>query len=256
MKKTLFAIFFCVLLLFVFSSCNESEKPSSNSSNDNMGSSSNDLFKKNHTVTLVIDAFSNKKITIDDGKALTINFTPTKDSYIFKGWYTDSACTVPYDFSQPVKTSFNLYAGFTLRTKTIRCQNIEIKALSSKYENSQSFGLSLVGFDYDYLEDNGMGLQFKITYNVKYTKDYEVPFDIGYAGSPEHEVSLLNSSLQTYSETNLPTTKSEVKRCYTYNTPLYFSKDEQIVLSFSTDNIQNIVSFSDIVVVIEAIRLR
>lgn len=246
MKKILLAIFFCVLVLFTFTSCNE---------NDELENNSDNLFKKNHTVTLVVDDLSTKKITIDDGEALTIDFSPQKISYMFKGWYTDSACTVSYDFSRPVTTSFKLYAGFALRTKTITCQNIKIKALSSTYDNYKSFGLSLVGFDYDYLEENGMGLQFKIMYNVKYKKDYDVLFDIGYAGSPKYEVSLINNSLQGYFEENLPTTKSEVEKCYTYNTALHFSKDEQISLVFSTDNVQNIISFSDIVVVIEAIKL-
>lgn len=205
---------------------------------------------------MIADGLTNEKITVDDGEVLNIAVTPQKDSYIFKGWYTDSACTVPYDFSRPVTTSFKLYAGFALKTKTINCKDIKIKALSSTYDNDKSLGLSLVGFDYDYLEKNGMGLQFKIMYNVKYKKDYDVPFDIGYAGSPKYEISLMNNSLQGYFEENLPTTKSEVEKCYTYNTALNFSKDEQISLIFSTDNVQNIILFSDIVIVIEAIKLR
>ena len=247
MKKTLIAIFFILLILFTLVACNTSTE--SENKQDN-------LFKKNHIVTLIADNLPNNKITVDDGDTLVINFNPQKDNYIFQGWYTDSACTVPYDFSRPVTASFNLYAGFVLKTKTINLQDIKIKALSSTYDNDKSFSLSLVGFDYDYLEKNGMGLQFKIMYNVKYKKDYDVLFDIGYAGSPKYEISLINSSLQGYFEENLPTTKSEAEKCYTYNTPLNFSKDDQIVLVFSTDNVQNIISFSDIVIIIEAIKLK
>ena len=213
------------------------------------------LLKKNHTITLVVNDMSNNNVTVDDGEVVCINYNPRKENYIFTGWYTDSACTVPYDFSRPVTTSFNLYAGFVLKTKTINCQDIKIKALSSTYDNDKSFGLSLVGFDYDYLEKNGMGLQFKIMYNVKYKKDYDVPFDIGYAGSPKYEISLMNSSLRGYFEENLSTTGSNVEKCYTYKTALSFSKDQQISLIFSTDNVQNIILFSDIVVVVEAIKL-
>lgn len=247
MKKIFLSIFFCILLMFGFSSCDGSDK---------LGNNSNNLLKKNHTVTLVVGNLSNKEITIDDGEVLIINYTPQKDNYIFKGWYTDSACMVPYDFSRPVTTSFKLYAGFSLKTKIINCQDIKIKALSSSYDNDKSFGLSLAGFDYDYLQKNSMGLQFKIVYNVKYKKDYDVLFDIGYAGSPKYELSLINDSLQGYFEEDLPTTKSEVQRCYTYNTALDFSKDEQISLVFSTDNVQNIIYFSDIEVVVEAIKIR
>ena len=247
MKKTLATIFFVILILFTHVSCNTSNM--SENKQDN-------LFKKNHTVTLIVDNLSNNKITVDDGDVLVIDSNPQKENYMFKGWYTDSDCTVPYDFSRPVTTSFNLYAGFALKTKIINCQDIKIKALSSTYDNDKSFGLSLVGFDYDYLEKNGMGLQFKITYNVKYKKDYDVLFDIGYAGSPKYEISLINSSLRGYFEENLPTTTSETEEYYTYNTALNFSKDEQISLVFSTDNVQNIISFSDIVIIIEAIKLK
>ena len=247
MKKTLATIFFVILILFTLVSCNTSNM--SENKQDN-------LFTKNHTVTLIVDNLSNNKITVDDGDALVINSNPQKENYMFKGWYTDSDCTVPYDFARPVTTSFNLYACFALKTKIINCQDIKIKALSSTYDNDKSFSLSLVGFDYDYLEKNGMGLQFKITYNVKYKKDYDVLFDIGYAGSPKYEISLINSSLRGYFEENLPTTTSGTEKHYTYNTTLNFSKDEQISLVFSTDNVQNIISFSDIVIIIEAIKLK
>lgn len=246
MRKTLTAIFSIILVSFTLVSCSTSNMS---------GNKIDNLFKKNHTITLFVNGL-NKNITVDDGDALIINLTPKKDNYIFKGWYTDSPCTVPYDFSRPVTTSFNLYAGFALKTKTIRCKDIKIKALSSTYDNIKSFGLSLVGFDYDYLEKNGMGIQFKITYNVKYTKDYDVLFDIGYAGSPKYEISLINDSLQGYFENNLPTTKSEIGKCYTYNTLLNYSKGRSIELVFSTDNIQNIISFSNIVVTMEAIKLQ
>ncbi len=35
---------------------------------------------------------------------------PVKDGYVFKGWYTDEACTAAYDFTQPVTESVTLYA--------------------------------------------------------------------------------------------------------------------------------------------------
>lgn len=35
---------------------------------------------------------------------------PTRSGYVFAGWYTDEACTVAYDFTQPVTDSVTLYA--------------------------------------------------------------------------------------------------------------------------------------------------
>lgn len=249
MKKFL-AIFFCVLSLFSLTSCGVIG--GGDTTDNNLGS----LFKEKHTVTLVIEGASNKTVSVTDGEVLTINFTPDKNNYIFKGWYTNSSCTVEYDFSRPVTTDFKLYAGFTLKTKTINCQDVVIKALSTGYDYGETFGVSLVGYDYDYLESNGMGLQFNISYNVRYEKDYNVLWNMGYAGSPRYELSLYNSSLHGYFEENLPTTTSNVAKFYTYNTLLNFSRGSTIKLKFSTDNVQNKIYFSDIEVVVDAIRLR
>lgn len=101
-----------------------------------------------------------------------------------------------------------------------------------------------------------MGLQFNIVYDVRYTKDYHVPFDIGYAGAPQYKLSLINSSLQGYSEEKISAAGMWQGRTLSYNTPLMFSQGNQVELLFSTDNVQNILSFSNIVVTIEAIKLR
>ena len=244
MKKIV--IIFMVLILLTCSGCFQS---------DGLGNNRDDLFKKNHTVSLCVESLSKKEITVDDGEALIVDYTPYKNDYIFKGWYTDSSCTVPYDFSRPVTTSFNLYAGFVLKTKTIKCPNVTLKALSKLYDNDQSFLISLVDFDYDYLEKNGMGLQFNIIYDVKYIKDYDVLWDIGYAGAPKYEISLINDYLEGYFEVNIPTKKNEERKVYTYNTALNFSRNKQVSLFFSTDNVQNIIKLSDIVVIVDAIKV-
>lgn len=35
---------------------------------------------------------------------------PVREGYVFAGWYTDSECTEPYDFTMPVEESLTLYA--------------------------------------------------------------------------------------------------------------------------------------------------
>lgn len=254
MKKTLLVITAFALSLCLLTSCYAPSQPSR--PGNTAGNKPDNIFVKNHTVSLVVNNTISKALYVDDGDALTLNYEPTKDNHTFKGWYTDTNCTVPYDFSRPVTTSFYLYAGFSLTRKEISCQDVKIKALSSDYDNNESLYLSLVGFDFDYLEANGMGLQYTINYDVKYKKDYDVLFDIGYAGSPKYELSLINGDLKGYFERDLPTTKSARETVYTYNSPLIFSKDQRIELVFSTDNIQNIITFSDISVTIQAIRLK
>lgn len=44
--------------------------------------------------------------------SLFIHKNPSKEGYLFKGWYTDSACINAYDSSKPVKTNLVLYAKF------------------------------------------------------------------------------------------------------------------------------------------------
>ena len=37
---------------------------------------------------------------------------PTREGYLFRGWYTSSTCQTLYDFTQPVCTNMTLYAGW------------------------------------------------------------------------------------------------------------------------------------------------
>lgn len=82
MKKMLSIMFLCLMLLFLLAGCSKGA-----ATNDDTGH----LFTKNHTVTLVVEGMSDKKITIEDGKTLAVDFTPQKDNFFFAGWYTDSA---------------------------------------------------------------------------------------------------------------------------------------------------------------------
>ena len=51
--------------------------------------------------------------TIEEGSKVVKPADPTKSGYTFAGWYTDSACTIAYDFNSPVAQSFTLYAKWT-----------------------------------------------------------------------------------------------------------------------------------------------
>lgn len=244
MKKSFLShLILCISTVFMIASCNYENN-------------AHDVLKKNHVVTLFVDGIEYNKIIVDEGDVLIIRNEPQKTNNIFKGWYTDYRCSLLYDFTRPVTADFNLYAGFTLKTKEFYNDGFDLKALSSDYSNNASFGISLSGFDYSFLEKNDFGLQFIISYSVKYQKDYNVLWDIGYAGSPKYELSLLNDSLQGYFEENIPTTTSYVQKSYTYNTGLNFSKGKDIELIFSTDNIQNIIMFRDINMTINVIRLK
>jgi uncharacterized repeat protein (TIGR02543 family) len=46
------------------------------------------------------------------GSKLAKPIDPTREGYTFTGWYTDVACSAPYDFSTKVTKNLTLYAGW------------------------------------------------------------------------------------------------------------------------------------------------
>ena len=51
-------------------------------------------------------------VTAREGVRIARLDNPYKEGYIFDDWYTDAACTIPYDFSAPVRGNVTLYAGY------------------------------------------------------------------------------------------------------------------------------------------------
>lgn len=66
-----------------------------------------------HTVTFYsIPSLAVPTQTVDWGTLITKPAEPKRQGYNFKGWYTDVACTIPYEFNTPVKKDFTLYADW------------------------------------------------------------------------------------------------------------------------------------------------
>ncbi len=47
---------------------------------------------------------------VDVGELAEEPASPTRDGYVFKGWFTDQACTQPFDFSTPISSDITLWA--------------------------------------------------------------------------------------------------------------------------------------------------
>ena len=63
------------------------------------------------TVTFDFDNGSEVKTEkVENGKTISAPAAPTKEGYVFDGWYTDVALTQKYDFSKPVIDDMTLYA--------------------------------------------------------------------------------------------------------------------------------------------------
>lgn len=71
---------------------------------------------------------------------------PTKAGYIFEGWYLDSACTIPYDFSNKVTNSVILYAKWIPESVEVVTE-LEIMLTSS--ENGFSNGQKITSVEKD-----------------------------------------------------------------------------------------------------------
>lgn len=128
------------------------------------------------------------------------------------------------------------------------CNGCTIKFLDDNLSSNANYYITPNGFEMDKLAEKGYYMTITVTYKVKYTKDYDVLLDIGYAGSPKYEVSITNSDGLGRFQEDLPTTKTAVEKTISYTQSVSDLKSMRLILSFSTDNVQNRIHFSDIVV--------
>lgn len=131
---------------------------------------------------------------------------------------------------------------------TVNCKSCAIKFLDSNYNSSASYYITPNGFEMDKLQERGYYMEITVTYNVYYKKDYDVLWDIGYAGSPRYEISIMNSDYMGKAQSDLTTTLNKVSRKLTLRASIADIKNQRWVLTFSTDNVQNIIYFNNIVV--------
>jgi len=86
-----------ILLSCAFVACTKAETP--------------DAQKKEITISFDTQGGSEiTPITIRSGESLTLPKTPTKEGYVFDGWYLDSNCIEEYDDSYVVSKNITLYA--------------------------------------------------------------------------------------------------------------------------------------------------
>ncbi len=138
-----------------------------------------------------------------------------------------------------------LLDGLSLKTQdTKKCEDCSIK-LSTSESMAGTYYVTPEGFDYDKLEKSGYkSMTITVSYDVYYEKDWSLGF--GYLGSPKYEISLVNSDGLGNIEANLETTSASQSKTFTSTAQLVDLKDTRLVLTFSTDNIQNVIYFKNI----------
>ena len=72
---------------------------------------------------------------------------------------------------------------------TITCENTTIKT------SLASCIITPPGFDLEELNKRDYKMSITVTYDVYYTKDWDVLFDIGYLGAPKYEVAIFDDDL-------------------------------------------------------------
>ena len=83
-----------------------------------------------------------------------------------------------------------------------------------------------------------------ITIRFSYTKDWSL--GLGYLGSPKYEVTVVNSDGMGKIYNDLPTTTNSQTQSFSFSMSIADLKDTRLVLTFSTDNIQNLIHFKNI----------
>lgn len=66
------------------------------------------------TYELNYDGAEAREMSVTEGRNAT-QWRASRDGYELEGWYTDSACTQPYDFTQGVTADCTLYAKWTVK---------------------------------------------------------------------------------------------------------------------------------------------
>ena len=189
------------------------------------------------------------------GSAVSPQCTPTlataprttRQDHVFQGWFRDQTLMVPVIYPLVIDDDMVLYAKWLRVHNKIGCADTSIKFLDDRgYHKICTITPS--GFDLETLAKEGYWIEICVKYEVYYKKDYDAPWDIGYAGSPKFEVSITNSDgVGQYSEDNPTSTSPKTKTMY-YRTKAIDCINDKIYLSFSTDNIQNIIYFQNITV--------
>lgn len=64
------------------------------------------------TLDLNYDGAENTVIDVTKGQAAEEPADPAREGFTFYDWYTDEACTVPYDFDTPVNADTTIYAAW------------------------------------------------------------------------------------------------------------------------------------------------
>ncbi len=118
--------------------------------------------------------------TLTNGQKLNYPSNPTRNGYVFTGWYTDAACSAKYNFSGNITTNMTLYAGWKTLTITnnssyswstsggVLTSTNKTHSSTSEYRITATTPVTITfdyktssesGYDYLYIKKNGSQLK-------------------------------------------------------------------------------------------------
>ena len=182
-----------------------------------------------------------------------INTMPVtqRDNYYFDGWYYDEDFRTPVVFPLEVKRDMTLYAKWIRLQATYSYESFKIKHLDSSYYSSYKLNLEPDHLELAKLKALGYKIRITVEYDVYYRKDYDVPLDLGYAGSPKYEVSINNRDELGVYKNDLSTTTYRRSYSVSYSVSIAALEKDAFWAQFSTNNVQNIICFENVKVTFE-----
>lgn len=240
--KKVFRVIFLVLLTCSLFSCNDSITTTVGNIDDQT------INVISPTVTFVTNGGSS--VAPQSTKVIKKEPQTKREHYLFDGWYFDETFKSLAVFPLSVEYDTTLHAKWLKIYDTASKEDCSISAKSG-YDSACTLNVSPPNFDLKALAERGLKLKITVSYDVHYRKKYDVLWDIGYAGAPHYEVYLLGEDSKGNWEEDVQAPKSSRTRNIVMTTNADYYHNNIIKLKFSTNNIQNIIYFSNITITYE-----
>ena len=228
MKKV--ALILLITLLFSVTAC-------TNSSDSSNGKAYTVKFESNGG-SAVADVETNK---------LTEAPVSTKEGQFFCGWYKDADLKTAVSYPFSVKNDMTLYAKWTNSTESIDCPDSSVQfSVDGSYSYEATYLAVPTTIDLEALAEQGYFIKIDATYDVYYEKDFDVPFDIGYFGAPDHHTYIIDPDNNGASNESLPTSTTPTTETISHVVSANQLLNDNYYLKLTTKNTQNIVHFTNV----------
>lgn len=166
--------------------------------------------EKTYEVTYTVGG-EESKVEVAEGAIPQKPADPTKDGYVFKGWFLDAACTQSYNFDTPLTENQTLYAHFVAvysvnfymgADTSIPTQTMEVNQMPQRPADPQKDGFIFKGWFLDAAYTQAYNFDTALNVNsTLYAQFDEMQYKVTYVvDGVENEVTFLWSqtpSLET-----------------------------------------------------------